>query len=232
LLGGQARLDTSAGLPRTETTPRPRRLTEPIAERRSELMVVNAPAGVLEVGGMTCDDCARHVVRALTETGAVGVSARWRDGEAHFSWPEGSPRSARRGQKCWVPPGDAAPPRCGLCCARTGSQHRVRRIGARCPLGRLRSGDQGNRGRLPGRVGRARCARGYLRERRLCASKALLRAGELAWAARHNPFAGVSTSSGPVDLAALVAQKNQLVAKLRQVKYARWCAHRLGPRRG
>ncbi len=51
-------------------------------------------------------------------------------------------------------------------------------------------------------------------------SKALLRAGELAWAAGHHPFAGLSTSSGPVDLVALVAQKDELVGDLRQVKYA------------
>ncbi|EQD30386.1 FAD-dependent pyridine nucleotide-disulfide oxidoreductase domain protein, partial [mine drainage metagenome] len=38
-------------------------------------------------------------------------------------------------------------------------------------------------------------------------SKALLRAGELAWTAGHHPFAGLATSSGPVDLAAMVAQK-------------------------
>jgi len=50
-------------------------------------------------------------------------------------------------------------------------------------------------------------------------SKALLRAGELAWAAGHHPFAGLATSSGPVDLAALVAQKDKLVGALRQTKY-------------
>jgi len=51
-------------------------------------------------------------------------------------------------------------------------------------------------------------------------SKALLRAGELAWAAGHHPYAGVATSSGAVDLAAMVAQKDELVAALRQAKYA------------
>jgi len=51
-------------------------------------------------------------------------------------------------------------------------------------------------------------------------SKALLRAGELAWAAGHHPFAGLTTSSGPVDLAALVAQKDELVDDLRKSKYA------------
>jgi len=50
-------------------------------------------------------------------------------------------------------------------------------------------------------------------------SKALLRAGEVAWAAGHHPFSGLATSSGPVDLAALVAQKDELVDALRRAKY-------------
>lgn len=51
-------------------------------------------------------------------------------------------------------------------------------------------------------------------------SKALLRAGEVYWSAGHHPYAGVTTSAGPVDLAALVGQKDELVATLRQDKYA------------
>lgn len=50
-------------------------------------------------------------------------------------------------------------------------------------------------------------------------SKTLLRAGEIYWQAGHNPFAGVETLAGPVDLAELVAQKDELVARLRQEKY-------------
>ncbi|MBX6771808.1 MAG: mercury(II) reductase [Chloroflexi bacterium] len=50
-------------------------------------------------------------------------------------------------------------------------------------------------------------------------SKTLLRAGEMYWQAGHHPFAGVATWSGPVDLPALIAQKDELVARLRQEKY-------------
>ena len=50
-------------------------------------------------------------------------------------------------------------------------------------------------------------------------SKALLRAAELAWEAGHHPFTGLRTSSGPVDLAVLVARKNELVDSLRKHKY-------------
>ncbi len=50
-------------------------------------------------------------------------------------------------------------------------------------------------------------------------SKALLRAAEHYHRAGHSPFAGVPTTAGTVDLPALVAQKDQLVATMRQEKY-------------
>jgi len=51
-------------------------------------------------------------------------------------------------------------------------------------------------------------------------SKALLRAGEQAWSAGHHPFLGIDTRSGPVDLATVVEQKDELVGMLRKAKYA------------
>jgi mercuric reductase len=51
-------------------------------------------------------------------------------------------------------------------------------------------------------------------------SKALLRAGETAWAAGHHPFSGVSSQTATVDLATLVKAKDDLVDSLRQAKYA------------
>jgi len=50
-------------------------------------------------------------------------------------------------------------------------------------------------------------------------SKALLRAGELHWQAGHHDFAGIDTSARDADLAALVAQKDALVATMRKEKY-------------
>lgn len=51
-------------------------------------------------------------------------------------------------------------------------------------------------------------------------SKALLHMAGHRAAAASNPFPGAPTSAGPVDLAALVTQKDELVAQLRQDKYA------------
>jgi mercuric reductase len=50
-------------------------------------------------------------------------------------------------------------------------------------------------------------------------SKTLLRGGDLSWQASHNPFVGAPTTAESVDLAALVNQKDALVAQLRQEKY-------------
>ena len=50
-------------------------------------------------------------------------------------------------------------------------------------------------------------------------SKALLKAGELAWGAGHQPFSGLATESGQVDLPTLVAQKIELMNTLRKDKY-------------
>ncbi len=51
-------------------------------------------------------------------------------------------------------------------------------------------------------------------------SKALLRAAETFYQAEHHPFAGVETVALSADLSAIVRQKDELVAGLRQVKYA------------
>ena len=50
-------------------------------------------------------------------------------------------------------------------------------------------------------------------------SKTLLAAAEIAARSRHHPFDGLATSSGPINLAALIAQKAELVSRLRQAKY-------------
>ena len=51
-------------------------------------------------------------------------------------------------------------------------------------------------------------------------SKTLLAAAGARHSAASNPFAGVTTSAGGVDLAALIAQKDELVTGMRQAKYA------------
>ncbi|QKY69406.1 mercury(II) reductase [Lentibacillus sp. CBA3610] len=50
-------------------------------------------------------------------------------------------------------------------------------------------------------------------------SKTLLRAGEINHLAKVNPFTGLQTSAGEINLASLVSQKDELVSGLRNQKY-------------
>ncbi len=185
-------------------------------------MSTTARPAVLEVGGMTCDDCAHHVTAALEGAGAEGVSVAWRAGEARLSVPDGLAEDALRAAV------EGAGYRPGV----------LRLLGTGLPKGAadgsfdydlvvLGAGSAAfaaaikateadytvalvEHGTLGGTCVNVGCV----------PSKALLRAGELAWAAGHHSFKGLSTSSGPVDLEALVAQKDELVGMLRQMKYA------------
>jgi len=51
-------------------------------------------------------------------------------------------------------------------------------------------------------------------------SKTLIRAADVRHRASHHPFAGVPTAAGPPAFAEVIAQKDALVAALRQEKYA------------
>jgi mercuric reductase len=177
---------------------------------------------ILEVGHMTCDDCAHHVTRALEGAGATGVSVSWRAGEARFSWPEGPSeedlRTAVEGAG-YLPGKLQLTGRASALPAKDGRPEFdlvVLGAGSAAFAAAIKATEAGQcvalieHGVLGGTCVNVGCV----------PSKALLRAGELAWATGHHPYAGLATSSGPVDLAALVAQKDELVSTLRQTKYA------------
>jgi mercuric reductase len=176
---------------------------------------------VLEVGGMTCDDCAHHVTTALKGAGAEDVSVTWRAGEARFSWPEELTESALRAavEGAGYRPGVLRLLGTDIPTKADGDVDYdlvVVGAGSAAFAAAIKATEAGysvalvEHSSLGGTCVNVGCV----------PSKALLRAGELAWAAGHHPFAGLSTSSGPVDLAALVAQKDELVRALRQMKYA------------
>lgn len=50
-------------------------------------------------------------------------------------------------------------------------------------------------------------------------SKTLIRAAESLYRANHNPFSGIKTSGIVTDFSAIIEEKRQLVAELRQAKY-------------
>jgi mercuric reductase len=173
----------------------------------------------LEVTGMTCTDCEHHVTAALERAGAEQASADFGLGVARFALPWGVDEAGLRTAvnqagytsgtlrtESPVAPGTG------------GGDYDLLVLGAGSAAfaAAIRGRDAGYRvalaeaGTLGGTCVNVGCV----------PSKALLAAGAAYWQAGHPRFAGITTSAGPVDLAALVAQKDDLVAVLRQEKYA------------
>ncbi len=185
-------------------------------------MDMNARPAVLEVGGMTCEDCAHHVTAALESAGAQEVSVIWRTGEAHFSWPEGVAEEALRSavEGTGYRPGTLRLLDAGIPNERTGGSYDYDLVVVGAGSAAFAAGIKATEAGYSVALVEHSTLGGTCVNVGCVPSKALLRAGELAWAAAHHPFAGLSTSSGPVDLQALVAQKDELVGDLRQMKYA------------
>ncbi len=176
----------------------------------------------LKVAGMTCTGCEQHIAAALERAGAEQVSADFRRGVARFAWPEAVDEAGLRAavtRAGYTPgtlraesPGAPAAPGTGdgdydLLVLGAGSAAFAAAIRGRDAGYRVALAEAGTLGGTCVNVG---CV----------PSKALLAAGAAYRAAGHPRFAGITTSAGPVDLAALVAQKDDLVAALRQEKYA------------
>jgi mercuric reductase len=176
----------------------------------------------LEVQGMTCDDCARHVERALRSVPGV-LSARvphWSSGKAEAIVEGEVPDSAmeeavaRAGYRARVvraelPEAPAAlrgDGRFDLLIIGGGSAAfaaaiRAAELGARVALVEA--------GTLGGTCVNVGCV----------PSKFLIRALEVYHRAGAHGFRGVSTARGVLHWAALIAQKEALVADLRREKY-------------
>ena len=184
-------------------------------------MTTASHRATLEVEGMTCESCERHVAAALTAAGARDASADFRGSIARFDLPDGvaaadlaaavTAAGYRPGALRVESPGTPRP----VGAADVDYDLLVLGAGSAAFAAAIRGRDGGYRvalveaGTLGGTCVNVGCV----------PSKALLRAAEVYWSASHHPFAGITTSAGPVDLAALVAQKDELVAALRQEKY-------------
>jgi mercuric reductase len=175
----------------------------------------------MEVGGMTCDSCNLHVARALERSGAKDATADWRAGEARFSVEEGTSldRLAESVRRVGYDPGRVqavvADGERASSAGPTDYDLLVIGAGSAAFAAAIRARDQGARVALieHGTVGGTCVNVGCV------PSKALLRAAEVYWQAGHHDFAGIPTSAGSVDLAALVAQKDELVQQMRREKY-------------
>lgn len=173
----------------------------------------------LAVDGMTCDHCQTTVAAALRRAGMEELEVDWRRGSAvgvasaGFSTRRAAGeleavgyQLAETDQPVADEPVESRDENYDLLIIGAGSAAfaaaiKASELGARVAIveGGTIGGTCVNIGCVP--------------------SKALLRAAEHYHRAGHSPFAGVPTTAGAVDLPALVAQKDQLVATMRHEKY-------------
>ncbi|HWI06384.1 MAG TPA: mercury(II) reductase [Solirubrobacteraceae bacterium] len=172
----------------------------------------------LEITGMTCEDCARHVAAALGRAGATDVCVDWRAGRAIVE-PGGASNSA-------------------LTSALDGTQYSVQQIGEPTPAIDGAGGHFEYDLAIIGSGGGAFAAAIAARDRQLrvimvergvvggtCVnvgcipSKALLAAAESRSRALQERFPGISTDAGAVDMGALITAKDEIVGALRRDKY-------------
>jgi mercuric reductase len=177
----------------------------------------------MTVGGMTCDSCNVHVARALSAAGAADAEADWRRGEAVFTVGPGTDldRLAESVRAAGYEPGEvtqlapAAAARGARPADGGGYDLVIIGSGSAAFSAAIRASELGARAAMVehSTIGGTCVNVGCV------PSKGLLRAAEAYYAAGHHPFSGIDTRAGTVDLRALVAQKDELVAGLRKEKY-------------
>ncbi len=174
----------------------------------------------MDIQGMTCTDCEHHVTQALESVGATGVSANFRRGQAVFWAPLSFSFDAAQQAVTAVgyrPQGIHELAGAGVPASGDGDyDYIVIGSGSAAFAAAIEAHGAGarvamvERGTLGGTCVNVGCV----------PSKTLLRASDLHQWAQQNPFRGLHTSADAPDLAALVAEKDALVDRLRQKKYA------------
>ncbi|HEO8421335.1 mercuric reductase [Niallia circulans] len=174
----------------------------------------------VNVQGMTCTGCEEHVAVALENMGANGIEVDFRRGEAVFELPNDvEVETAKKViAEAKYQPGEVEEIQLqemvqlgdegdydyiiiGSGGAAFSSAIEAVKYGAKVAMI--------ERGTIGGTCVNIGCV----------PSKTLLRAGEINHLAKNNPFVGLHTSAGEVDLAPLIKQKNELVTELRNSKY-------------
>ena len=180
----------------------------------------------VNISGMTCTGCEKHVESALEKIGAKNIESSYRRGEAVFELPDDiEVESAIKAiADANYHPGEAeeiqvqSEKRTDVSLNDEGNydydyiiigsggaafSSAIEAVTLNAKVAMIERGTVGgtcvNVGCVP--------------------SKTLLRAGEINHLAKNNPFVGLHTSASNVDLAPLVKQKNDLVTEMRNEKY-------------
>jgi mercuric reductase len=174
----------------------------------------------MKVKGMTCTSCEEHVVKALKEVGAKNITASFRRGEANFTVTEGTNLSifSEAVEETGYEPGEIEQLSAGqgVNLGQEGDYDLlIIGSGGAAFSAAIKAVEHGarvamiERGTVGGTCVNIGCV----------PSKTMLRAGEINHLASRNPFDGLNTNAGSVDLASLVEQKNVLVDDMRYKKY-------------
>lgn len=181
----------------------------------------------LDIRGMTCAACARHVTQALQGVpGVLQVQVPgWKSGRAIVTAQLDAPETIltaavqAAGYQATVRTPLATPTR------QTPSQHSGRKdtdfdllvigTGGGGMAAAIKGAESGQRVAIieAGVIGGTCVNIGCV------PSKTLIRAAESYYRAGHHPFAGIETAARSVDWPAVIAQKDALVAELRAGKY-------------
>ena len=174
----------------------------------------------VNISGMTCTSCEKHVESALEKIGAKNIESSYRRGEAVFELSDDIEVESA------IKAIDEANYQAGEI-EEVSSLENVALInednydlliigsGAAAFSSAIKAIEYGakvgmiERGTVGGTCVNIGCV----------PSKTLLRAGEINHLSKDNPFIGLQTSAGEVDLASLITQKDKLVSELRNQKY-------------
>lgn len=174
----------------------------------------------VNISGMTCTGCEKNVESALEKIGAKNIESSYRRGEAVFELPDDVEVESA------IKAIDEANYQAGEI-EEVSSLENVALInednydlliigsGAAAFSSAIKAIEYGakvgmiERGTVGGTCVNIGCV----------PSKTLLRAGEINHLSKDNPFIGLQTSAGEVDLASLITQKDKLVSELRNQKY-------------
>ncbi|MGF9714952.1 mercury(II) reductase [Paenibacillus sp. JMULE4] len=174
----------------------------------------------IQVKGMTCTGCEEHVATALEGIGARNIKASFRRGEATLELPDDvNIETAKQAiNEAKYQSGDAEVMESydkPVLDGKGDYDLLIIGSGGAAFSAAIKAVEHGakvaiiERSTVGGTCVNIGCV----------PSKTLLRAGEIHHLAKSNPFLGLTTSAGSVDLAQLVEQKDELVGELRQHKY-------------
>lgn len=174
----------------------------------------------VNVQGMTCTSCEEHVAAALANAGAKGIEVDYRRKQATFEIAEGKLEKAKQAiDESGYQAGEATveAEENEFVSNNSSLDYDLLIIGSGGAAfsAAIKAVEKGAKVAVVERdiVGGTCVNIGCV------PSKTMLRAGEINHLASNNPFVGLKTNAGPVDLAALTGQKDELVDGMRQQKY-------------